>query len=112
MIHIPVAPDPFFALLQKKFVVVANSYSRRRFSAAFTSRTKPDRTPTTSFQATKLLLKCQCFPFYACYFAMFLNEQSCGDEKMSLQVKRNINTSKTIEDTKTFKLYLHFPAFL
>ena len=42
MIHIPVAPDLFFALLQQKFVVVANSYSRRRFSAAFTSRTKPD----------------------------------------------------------------------
>ena len=32
----------FFALSQQKFVVVANSYSRR-FSAAFTSRTKPDR---------------------------------------------------------------------
>ena len=31
------------SLLQQKFVVVANSYSRRRFSAAFTSRTKPDR---------------------------------------------------------------------
>ena len=43
MIHIPVVPNPFFALLQQKFVVVANSYSRRRFSAAFTSRTKPDR---------------------------------------------------------------------
>ena len=39
-------------------------------------------------------------------------EQPCGDEKMSLQVKRNINASKTIEDTKTFKLYLHIPAFL
>ena len=31
MIHIPVVPNPFFALLQQKF------------SAAFTSRTKPDR---------------------------------------------------------------------
>ena len=43
MVYIPMVPNRFFALLQQKFVVVANSYSRRKFSAAFTSRTKPDR---------------------------------------------------------------------
>ena len=69
-----------------RLVTIANSYSRRKFSAAFTSRTKTDRSDNL-ISNNEIAAEMSMFSILFMYFALFLKEQPCGDEKMSLQVK-------------------------